>query len=85
MSGTPCNALRALFVDMRYINALFNFNLILCRRELMLLVGPPKPDSSKDRDQTRFDLNPNCKLIMGLTTLSCKKIILLQKQQQIIL
>ena len=27
MSGTPCKALRALLVDNRYINALFNFNL----------------------------------------------------------
>ena len=50
----------------------------------MLLVGPPKPDRSKDRGQTRFDPNPNCRLSIGLTTLSCKKIILLQKQQQII-
>ena len=50
---------------------------------LMLLVGPPKPDRSKDRGQARFDTNPNCRLSMGLTTLSCKKkIILLQKQQQ---
>ena len=39
----------------------------------MLLVGPPKPDRSKDRGQTRFDPNPNCRLSMGLTTLSCKK------------
>ena len=38
----------------------------------MLLVGPPKPDRSKDRGQTRFDPNPNCWLSMGLTTLSCK-------------
>ena len=38
----------------------------------MLLVGPPKPDRSKDRGQTRFDPNPNCRLSMGLTTLSCK-------------
>ena len=45
----------------------------LCRRELMLLVGAPKPDRPKDRDQTRFDPNPNCRLSMGLTTLSCKK------------
>ena len=51
----------------------------------MLLVGPPKPDRSKDRGQTRFDPNPNCRLSMGPTTLSClKKIVLLQKQQQII-
>ena len=49
----------------------------------MLLVGPPKPDRSKDRGQTRFDPNPNCRLSMGLTTLSSKKITLLQKQQQI--
>ena len=47
----------------------------------MLLVGPPKPDRSKDRGQTRFDPNPNCRLSMGLTTLSCKNN-LLQKQQQ---
>ena len=39
----------------------------------MLLVGPSKPDRSKDRGQTRFDPNPNCRLSMGLTTLSCKK------------
>ena len=38
----------------------------------MLLVGPPKPDRSKDRGQTRFDPNPDCRLSMGLTTLSCK-------------
>ena len=38
----------------------------------MLLVGPPKPDRSKDRGQTRFDPNPNWRLSMGLTTLSCK-------------
>ena len=44
----------------------------LCRRELMLLVGPPKLDRSKDRGQTRFDPNPNCRLSMGLTTLSCQ-------------
>ena len=25
----------------------------------MLLVGPPKPDRSKDRGQTRFDPNPS--------------------------
>ena len=42
--------------------------------QLMLLVGPPKPDRSKDRGQTRFDPNPpNCRLSMGLTTLSYKK------------
>ena len=46
----------------------------LCRPELMLLVGPPKPDRSKDRGQTRFDPNPpNFRLRMGLTTLSLKK------------
>ena len=39
----------------------------------MLLVGPPKPDRSKDRGQTRFDPNPNFRLSIGLTTLSCKK------------
>ena len=39
----------------------------------MLLVGPPKPYRSKDRGQTRFDPNPNCRLSMGLTKLSCKK------------
>ena len=39
----------------------------------MLLVGPPKPDSLKDRGQTRFNPNPpNSRLSMGLTTLSCK-------------
>ena len=49
----------------------------------MLLVEPPKPERSKDRGQTRFGSNPNFRLSMGLTTLSCKKIILSQKQQQI--
>ena len=39
----------------------------------MLLVEPPKPDRLKDRGQTRFDSNPNCRLSMGLATLSCKK------------
>ena len=39
----------------------------------MLLVEPPKPDRSKDRGQTRFNPNPNCRLSMGLATLSCKK------------
>ena len=49
----------------------------------MLLVGPPKPDRSKDRGQTKFDPNPNCRLSMGLTTLSCKNNFV-PKQQQII-
>ncbi|GFR69384.1 craniofacial development protein 2 [Elysia marginata] len=49
----------------------------------MLLEGPPKPDRSKDRGQTRHGPShlPTCRLSIGLTTPSCKKI-LLQKQQQ---
>ena len=40
----------------------------------MSLVGPPKPDRSKNRGQTRFDPHPpNCRFSMGLTTLSWKK------------
>ena len=39
----------------------------------MLLVGPPKPDRSKDRGHTRYDPNPpNCRLSMRLTTLPWK-------------
>ena len=41
---------------------------------LVLLVGPPKPDRSKDRGQTRYDPPPppTCRFSIGLTTLSCK-------------
>ena len=38
----------------------------------MLLVGPPKPDRLKGRDQTRFDPElPIRKLSIGLTVPSC--------------
>ena len=44
---------------------------------LVLLVGPPKPDRSKDRGQTRYDPPPppTCRFSIGLTTLSCKNAI----------
>ena len=40
---------------------------------LVLSVGPPKPDRSKDRGQTRYDPPPTCRFSIGPTTLSCKK------------
>ena len=42
---------------------------------LVLSVGPPKPDRSKDRGQTRYDPPPTCRFSIGLTTLSCKNAI----------
>ena len=40
----------------------------------MLLVGPPKPDRSKGRGQTRCDPNPpTCRFSIGLITLYLRK------------
>ena len=57
--------------------------LELCRRELRLLVGPPKPDRSKGRGPTRRDppVFQVRGLGTGLTTLS-RKTPMLQRQHK---
>ena len=56
--------------------------LELCRRELRLLVGPPKLNRSKDRGATKHDppVLQVRELGKGLTSLSCKTPMLRKRQ-----